>query len=198
MICVGEPCPPRSCRASAQTKERGRRLPNRYFSRSGRAIVPASGHVVAVRPVVRAVQHDRVVRDAQFIQQIHESNSDVLVVVDHGIVILALQRRRPGRALARLRMRPEVHVGEIHPGEEGLAGSACCRLMKSLASILAISSSTVSMRLRRQRARVLALVCLPTASRSEGLPSDRPCSDRHAIQHAARTVLGSGTHGSFG
>ena len=50
-----------------------------------------------------------------------EHRADVLVVVDHRVVVFALPAARLADAL-RLGMRAEVHVGEVHPDEERLVG----------------------------------------------------------------------------
>ena len=50
-----------------------------------------------------------------------EDRADVLVVVDHRVVILALPPAGLADAL-RLGVRAEVHVGEVHPEEERLVG----------------------------------------------------------------------------
>jgi hypothetical protein len=62
----------------------------------------------------------RVVGDAQLIDLL-EHRADVLVVVDHRIVVGALPASRLTDAF-RLRMRPEVHVREVYPQEDRLAG----------------------------------------------------------------------------
>ena len=85
-----------------------------------------NGVIAAVRPgvhvraVVGAVHDERVVRDAQVVQRL-EDRADVLVVVDHGVVVRALPAPRLADAL-RLGVGAEVHVGEVHPDEERLAG----------------------------------------------------------------------------
>ena len=77
------------------------------------------GPRVAVRAVVGAVDDDRVVGDAELIDQV-EDLAHVLVVVDHRVVVVALHHAGLTEALG-FRMGPEVHVGEVDPGEEGLA-----------------------------------------------------------------------------
>ena len=75
--------------------------------------------------VVRAVHDDRVVGDFQFVEQV-EQLADVLVVVDHRVVV----RRLPAPGLAdapSLGVRAEVHVRRVHPGEEGLAALVLAR-----------------------------------------------------------------------
>ena len=71
-------------------------------------------------PVIGAVHDDGVISNPQFFELLQD-RPDVPVVVDHGIVINAL----PAAGLAhafRFGIGPEVHVGEIHPDEERLAG----------------------------------------------------------------------------
>ena len=52
------------------------------------------------------------------------SSSDQLVVVDHRVVVLRLPPAGLADAL-RLRMRPVVHVGGVHPDEERRVGIVC-------------------------------------------------------------------------
>ena len=80
----------------------------------------AIGPGVHVRAVVRAVEEQRVIGDAQFIQH-GQHLADVLVVIDHHVVIFGLPAPRLPHAL-RFLVRAEVHVGGIDPDEEGLAG----------------------------------------------------------------------------
>jgi len=71
-----------------------------------------------MRPVVGAVHDEGVVGDAQLVQQV-EQLADVPVVVDHCVVIRGL----PAAGLphtVRLGMGVGVHMGGIHPAEEGL------------------------------------------------------------------------------
>ena len=75
---------------------------------------------VHVRTVVGGVHDERVVRDAQIVQRL-ENRADVLVVVNHRVVILALEPTGLPDALW-LHMGPEVHVSEVHPNEGGSAG----------------------------------------------------------------------------
>ena len=71
-------------------------------------------------PLSVRVHDEGVVRDAEIIKRL-EHRADVLVVVDHGVVIGALPT--PGLADAfRLGMGAEMHVGEVHPDERRLAG----------------------------------------------------------------------------
>ena len=73
-----------------------------------------------MRAVVGAVHDEGVVGDAEIVERL-EDRADVLVVVDHRVVILALPAARLADAL-RLGVGAEVHVGEVHPDEERLAG----------------------------------------------------------------------------
>ena len=88
-----------------------------FFSlrkRGHRAIGPG----VHVRAVVRPVNDDRIFGDAELIELI-EDGPDVLVMVDHRVVVGRLVL--PGLAEAlRLGVRPQVHVREVDPHEEGL------------------------------------------------------------------------------
>ena len=80
----------------------------------------ASGQEFMCGPLSVRVHDERVVRDAQVVERL-EDRADVLVVVDHGVVVRALPAARLAEAL-RLGVRAEVHVGEVHPDEERLAG----------------------------------------------------------------------------
>jgi hypothetical protein len=73
---------------------------------------------VHVRAVVGPVHDEGVVGNAEVIQS-PEDRADVLVMIDHGIVVRALETPRLPDAL-RLGMGAEVHVGEVHPDEERL------------------------------------------------------------------------------
>ena len=75
---------------------------------------------VHVRAVVGAVHDEGVVCDAQVVEHL-EHRADVLVVIDHRVVIRALPPPRLADAL-RLDMRAEMHVGEVHPDKGGFAG----------------------------------------------------------------------------
>ena len=64
--------------------------------------------------------NERVVGNAQFVQQVKDL-ADVLVVVDHHVVVFGLPT--PGLTDAlRLHVGAKVHVGGIDPDEERLAG----------------------------------------------------------------------------
>ena len=90
-----------------------------FFSlRNG--VMPPSGQRVPVRAVVGRVHDEGVVGDAELVEQV-EHLADVLVVVDHGVVIGRLPA--PGLAQAlRLGVREQVHVRGVEPDEERLAG----------------------------------------------------------------------------
>ena len=75
---------------------------------------------VHVRAVVGRVHDEGVVGDAEVVQRL-EHRADILVVVDHGVVVRALPAARLADAL-RLGVGAEVHVGEVHPDEDRLAG----------------------------------------------------------------------------
>ena len=80
----------------------------------------AVGPRVHVRPVVGAVDDDRVVGDAELVELV-EQRADDLVVVDHRVVV----RRLPAPGLPdalRLRVRAQVHVGGVQPDEERRLG----------------------------------------------------------------------------
>ena len=77
---------------------------------------------VAVRAVVGGVDDDRVVGNAEFVDQV-EDLAHVLVMVDHRVVVVALHHTGLTEALG-FRVGPEVHVGEVDPGEEGLLAAA--------------------------------------------------------------------------
>jgi hypothetical protein len=71
-----------------------------------------------VRAVVGGVEHQGVVGDAQFVQQIEEL-ADVHVVLDHAVGVLVL----PGDAAQLLfHVGAEVHARAVPPHEPGLAG----------------------------------------------------------------------------
>jgi len=77
---------------------------------------PAVGPAARFRPVVSAVDHDRVVVDPEFLQLVQEQ-ADVIVVFHHAIGI----EPDPGPALRfLLQPRPDVHARRAHPDEERL------------------------------------------------------------------------------
>ena len=83
--------------------------------RRGAAIGPA----VAMRAVVGRILDQRILGDAQFVQQV-EQLANILVMVDHGVVIVGLPAA--GLALAaRLGVREHVHMGGVHPYEPRLS-----------------------------------------------------------------------------
>ena len=75
---------------------------------------------IAVRAVVGRVHHERVVGDAKLIEQV-EHLADVLVVVDHRVVVRRLPAPRLTEALL-LGVREQMHVRRVQPDEERLAG----------------------------------------------------------------------------
>ncbi len=113
-----------------------------------------------------------------------EHRADVLVVVDHRVVVFALPAAGLADAL-RLGVRAEVHVGEIHPEEQRLAG-------------LVLPLDEIHGTRRRCRRR-----WSPSASWSAAGVLDRLLADlaearidrrvvrvgRLAVQHAARAEL---------
>jgi len=72
-----------------------------------------------VRAVVRGVHDEGVVRDIQIVQRL-ENGAHVLVVIDHGVVIRALESPGLPHALW-LGVSAQVHVGEVHPDKDRLA-----------------------------------------------------------------------------
>jgi hypothetical protein len=72
-----------------------------------------------VGPVVGAVHHEGVVRDAEFIEQVQHL-THVLVMVNHCVVVGGLPAARLPQT-RRLGVRAEVHVSGIQPAEEGLS-----------------------------------------------------------------------------
>ncbi len=75
---------------------------------------------VHVRTVVCRVHDEGIVCDAQVVQSLKNA-ADVLVMVDHGIVVRALPSPRLSDALG-LGMSLEVHMGEGHPYEKRFPG----------------------------------------------------------------------------
>ena len=82
--------------------------------------MPPSGQRVPVRAVVGRVHDEGVVGDAELVEQV-EHLADVLVVVDHRVVIGRLPAAGLAQALL-LRVREQVHVRGVEPDEERLAG----------------------------------------------------------------------------
>ena len=80
----------------------------------------AIGPRVHVRAVVGRVHHERVVGDLEIVEHL-EDLPDIPVMVDHRVVIRALELPRLAQA-RRLGVGAEVHVGEVHPDQGGLAG----------------------------------------------------------------------------
>jgi hypothetical protein len=97
-----------------------------FFSpRNG--VMPASGQVLYVRPVVGGVEDDGVVGDAELVEQVEEL-ADVHVVLDHAVGVLVLA----GDAAAlRLHVGAEVHARcRVEPDEPGLAGLGCSSMKR--------------------------------------------------------------------
>ncbi len=76
----------------------------------------AVGPGVHVRPVVGAVDDDRVLREAELVELVQQRTDDV-VVVDHRVVVGRLPAAGLPDALG-LRVGAEVHVGGVEPEEE--------------------------------------------------------------------------------
>jgi hypothetical protein len=72
-----------------------------------------------VRPVVGRVHDEGVVGDAELVERVQQL-PDVLVVIDHGVVVGRLPSARLPEAL-RLGVGERVHVRGVEPDEEGLA-----------------------------------------------------------------------------
>ena len=136
-----------------------------------------------MRAVVGAVHDERVVGEAEAIDRV-EDRADVLVVVDHRVVIFALPPAGLAEAL-RLRVRPEVHVGEVHPEEERLVG-----LRLPLHEVDGAGGGVVVDRLHpllRQRPGILDRLL---ADLAEPRVNGRVVHVRGlAVEHAARAVL---------
>ena len=73
-----------------------------------------------MRAVVGAVHHERVVGDSRLVERL-EDGPDVLVVVDHDVVIFTLPPPRLAQAF-RLGVSAEVHVSEVDPDEKRFVG----------------------------------------------------------------------------
>ena len=87
-----------------------------FFSRTeGRVTGVRPG--VEVGPVVGRVLHDRVVGNAEVVQELKQL-AYVHVVLDHAVRVFVVAL---GPAV-RPHMRSEVHAGAVPPGEERLAG----------------------------------------------------------------------------
>jgi hypothetical protein len=86
-----------------------------FFSlRNG--VIPASGQLFNVRTVVGRVHDERVVGDAELVEQV-EQRADGPVVIDHRVVVWRLPP--PGLADAfGLRVGAEMHVRGVDPREE--------------------------------------------------------------------------------
>ncbi len=105
-----------------RTRSGTRKAPSQlvFFSlRNG--VVPPSGQVLRVRPVVGRIQHQGVVGDAELVEQI-EHLTDVLVVVDHGVVIGRLPATGLAEALLGLVCVNRCMCVVFEPHEERLVG----------------------------------------------------------------------------
>ena len=135
---------------------------------------------VHVRTVIGRIHDERVVGDAELVEQV-EQLADVLVVVDHGVVIERLVLARPGRG-SGLGVGPQMHVGRVDPAEERLAV-----LVLSLDQVLRRGDELVVARLHAlagERAGVLDLLLAdPAPARLLGRVV---LVGRPAVQHASR------------
>ena len=82
--------------------------------------MPPSGQELRCGPLSVEYMHEGVVGDAELVEQV-EHLADVLVVVDHRVVIGRLPAARLAEALL-LGVREQVHVRGVEPHEERLAG----------------------------------------------------------------------------
>ena len=143
-------------RPAHQQRDTERALPVRVLlaaERRHRAVRPR----VHVRPVVGRVHHDRVVGDPELVEQV-EQLADVLVVVDHRVVVGRLPAAGLADALRFVCVRRCMWV-VLTQQKNGLR-RLCWRRMKSPAAA-ANSSSHVSIRLRVS-GPVSSIRCLPT------------------------------------
>ena len=69
-----------------------------------------------MRAVVGGVHDDRVVGDAELVEQV-EQVTDQVVVIEHRVVVLRLPAPGAANALG-LGMGAEMHVGGVEPDEE--------------------------------------------------------------------------------
>ena len=89
-------------------------------------LLAAERRHAAVRPrvhvgtVVGRIHDESVVRDAELIEKV-EHLADILVMVDHCVVIVGLPASRLSFVLG-LGMGVEMHVGHVQPDKERLAG----------------------------------------------------------------------------
>ena len=111
----------------------------------------AVGPGVHVRPVVGAVDDDRVLGEAELVELVQQ-RADDLVVVDHRVVVGRLPAPRLPDAL-RLRVRAEVHVGRVEPAEERRVG--CGLAIEEVERVLEHLVVDRLHPLLRQRPRVL-------------------------------------------
>jgi hypothetical protein len=109
---------PAGKRPGQRMKAGTRKAPSQFeFFSPWKGVVPASGGVV-VRAVVRRVLDDRVVGEAEVVDQLQQL-TDVHVVLDHAVAVLVLA----GEAgVSGLDVGAEVHARAVPPAEEGRAG----------------------------------------------------------------------------
>ncbi len=74
-----------------------------------------------MRAVVGRVHHDGVVGDSELVELV-EDHPDVVVVLDHGVVVVALPAQP---AALVLDVRAEVHARRVPPDEERLVAGRC-------------------------------------------------------------------------
>ena len=74
-----------------------------------------------MRPIVRGVDHDGVVTDAEIVDSL-ENRSDRRVVLDHAVGVFGPGRQSGRAAMDSAYMRAEVHPGRIEPAEEWRVG----------------------------------------------------------------------------
>ncbi len=152
-----------------------------------RVLLAAERRHCAVRPrvhvwaVVGRVHDERVVGDAELVEQV-EHLSDIFIVIDHRVVVPRLPLAGLADAL-RLGVREKMHVRRVEPDEERLA-----RLVLAADEILGrVAEFVVAVfhALLRERARVLDLLL---ADAAPALLDFRIILVlRPAMQHAART-----------
>src|SRR5579864_6233922 len=149
---------------------------------------------VHVRTVVRAVNDQSVVCNAEFVQQVQQF-THVLIMIDHCVVIWRLPTAGLSETL-RLGMCPQVHVSKIHPAEKWrlFFGLFCNPLFRGCCELVIAGFHA----LLCKRARILNLLLSYTAP--AWLNGRVVFICRKAMQHATwseilakvREVLGTG------
>ena len=135
---------PASILPGQRTIEGTRQPPSQLvFFSPRKGVAAASGQVFVVRAVVRGVEHDGVVGDAQFVEQLEEL-ADVHVVLDHAAVYSSARDTALTRHLLVAHVGAEVHARAAPPDEEGLV--LLRRFAMNSMAAATVSSSTVSMR----------------------------------------------------